>query len=1322
MHFVFRVRLFAVLGAICSVFGVASSAHASHFRSGNLSWTVPDPVGAPRTVRFTVTAARRASMPDSTALDFGDGTTNPANFGSSIGTGVDALGNAYVVTQYAVSHTYATAGTFTAFFEDCCRVAGLENGASAGYRVESIVSLASGNTAGPVSAAPAVIQLQVGGVRSYVFPMADADSDPTTCRFGTAAETGLTAADAIPRVTPGGAVPSLAVVGAGCELSWDLTRAVVGQQYVVHVVVESTHGGVISNTATDFIVEMVLPAPPTCAGSGFFVADVGATFVHSVIGSASTATALLTAVGVSGVLAPVSGTTAATPFTSTLTWVPALADAGTTRVVQISYTSNVPSGAGSVSLTGTCFVTIQVPLCSAFGAPCSAGVGACMRAGTNVCAGRGVTICNAMAGAPALELCDALDNDCDGAADESDANCLAPRPRCGGVSGCVECLAATDCNDGIECTADTCTASACAHLAAAIGSTCATGVCDGTATPTACVECVTNAQCRGDERCFTATNTCKLPDTDGDGLSDETDLDDDNDGVPDLAELGADLSNDDDDDGIPDWADAASGCADADVNGRCDELPVAVDFDRDGTPNHLDRDADGDGLTDLFEAGGADDDHDGTVDGFVDVNSDGLHDPYLATPLTLPDSNTDGAADYLALDADGDGVIDAIEGNDANADGVADTAAVGRDTDADGLDDTFDLDCVAAVCAGVVGLAVPAQDTDLDLTRDYRDTDDDEDGVDTRDEDRNTNGRWADDDLDADAVPDYLDARDDRAMDAGTPDLGLSDAGPNDLGSADAGTSDAGRVDGGIAPSDAGAFDADVPRVPGGFIGGAGCDCAAAGATEGAAPRGLWWIGLTGLLLLGRRRRLVVASALVLLLCASAASASAQSGGFTLNQFRAAETGRDGFAVSHPDDFGHLNVGARLVVDYAHEPLVYESTLGDASTQSRAVVSDTLTANVALSLSLFRRLVLFAGLPVTLWSDGPGGAGWPNADGTALGDGYLGARVRLLGEADDVFALALQVTGSAPVARAADGNQTFTGERTFALLPRVVAAFRPGDRVRIDLNLGGRFRGETQLFNLTIGQELTYGLGLTITLLRKLLDVSVEGYGATSFDAFFGRATTPVETLVGARLFPVCGLSFGLAGGLGLARGYGAPNFRGVFEVSYTARAQCEPTGVVAPVSDDRDDDGVPGADDRCPTEAEDLDFFEDGDGCPDPDNDADGIADTADSAPLSREDVDSFEDTDGAPDPDNDRDGVLDASDRCGDAAEDLDGMQDDDGCPETDVDEDTVPDELDRCPLTRGVANTQDPSCSGCPAECGHAEPPATAPAPRRAPRAPR
>jgi outer membrane protein OmpA-like peptidoglycan-associated protein len=160
---------------------------------------------------------------------------------------------------------------------------------------------------------------------------------------------------------------------------------------------------------------------------------------------------------------------------------------------------------------------------------------------------------------------------------------------------------------------------------------------------------------------------------------------------------------------------------------------------------------------------------------------------------------------------------------------------------------------------------------------------------------------------------------------------------------------------------------------------------------------------------------------------------------------------------------------------------------------------------------------------------------------------------------------------------------------------------------------------------------------------------------------------------------------FGLAlrGGVGkgLTPGFGSTDFRVFAGASWA---------IFRPV--DRDRDGVADPDDACRKEPEDLDGWEDADGCPDPDNDADGLPDLDDTCPDEPEDFDQWEDLDGCPDLDNDGDSLSDAVDTCPDQAEDADFFQDEDGCPDPDNDNDGIDDIADSCPLE---AETED----GCP-----------------------
>jgi len=64
----------------------------------------------------------------------------------------------------------------------------------------------------------------------------------------------------------------------------------------------------------------------------------------------------------------------------------------------------------------------------------------------------------------------------------------------------------------------------------------------------------------------------------------------------------------------------------------------------------------------------------------------------------------------------------------------------------------------------------------------------------------------------------------------------------------------------------------------------------------------------------------------------------------------------------------------------------------------------------------------------------------------------------------------------------------------------------------------------------------------------------------------------------------------------------------------------------------DTDGDTIPGSVDTCPEVAEDIDTFQDADGCPDLDHDNDAIADTEDRCPLAAEGFDGDQDEDGCP------------------------------------------------------------------------------------------
>lgn len=388
----------------------------------------------------------------------------------------------------------------------------------------------------------------------------------------------------------------------------------------------------------------------------------------------------------------------------------------------------------------------------------------------------------------------------------------------------------------------------------------------------------------------------------------------------------------------------------------------------------------------------------------------------------------------------------------------------------------------------------------------------------------------------------------------------------------------------------------------------------------------------------------------------AAAPASAQT--VRLDQYRMAETPGDGFALSRPNDQGHLSFGARLDLDYALNPLVHQLRGGDPSTETASIVEHQLAANLGLSFGLFDRLVIFAGLPVNLVMDGALVDGQPRADGTSLGDVWFGLRGRIFGDAEDAFALSLQATATAPTARAARFQSRFAGEGSWTIHPELLLEVRIADVFRITGNAGARVRERQDFGSLEIRSEFTWGLGVAASVVPEVLDLTVETWGATSLFDFGDGQVSPIEGVAGLQVHPVEGLTLGAAAGTGLQRGYGAGDFRAIVSVGYATPGE-EPPG-------DRDEDGVTDDVDECPDEPEDADGFQDEDGCPDPDDDGDGIEDVEDECPRQ---------------------------------PEDLDGLGDEDGCPEEDFDGDGAADETDRCPTEPGVALAPRPECTGCP-----------------------
>jgi outer membrane protein OmpA-like peptidoglycan-associated protein len=729
-------------------------------------------------------------------------------------------------------------------------------------------------------------------------------------------------------------------------------------------------------------------------------------------------------------------------------------------------------------------------------------------------------------------------------------------------------------------------------------------------------------------------------DADGDHRPDAEDLDDDGDGILDPQES------------------AAQG---------------DVDADSDGLPNHLDLDADADGLYDADESGhdAADKNADGRVDGALGQN--GVADLVESRPdsgrVAAPrDSDADGVPDFLDRDSDDDGTEDSAEAGDDRL------ATLPEDTDADGDPDLRDDDDD--------GDGVPSRDernernpdSDGDGRPDPRDDDDDDDGIPTRSErpdqlDRNSDADGIPDHLDADDDGDGTDTRGERTdqledLDSdgdGTPDhLDTDDDGDGILTREEPGDRDGDGVPDRLAPPPV--------AISGGAL------CSAHHGPPGQSGLGWFMLGLclAVLAVRGRSARFRALCTLALGLLALAAPAQAQ---VALEQFKPAPIASDGFGIARPGVLPRGSWSTQLWIDYANDPLVAKTGTGSDEHEEK-VVEHHLVGHVGFGVGVARRFTLFASLPVHILMEGDKelSGGVPAPDGDGLGDLVVGGRIQLSGlDPKARFASALELIARPPTAELFNKQQSYSGDAIGSYEPALSGEVRAG-RFDVRLRAGARLRREETIGDLRLGHELIGGLGMRLRLVDGL-HLHAEGLGSTFLAEPFKSRTSPVETLFGIK-YQGDALVIGAAAGPGLSRGFGTPDVRVVSTLGYAPREKPKP------VPKDSDGDGLLDPKDRCPREPEDVDGFEDQDGCPELDNDGDGVHDSQDSCVDEPEDTDDFEDADGCPDPDNDKDGVPDLDDACPLEPEDTDGFEDQDGCAEADNDKDGLADLDDHCP----------------------------------------
>lgn len=258
----------------------------------------------------------------------------------------------------------------------------------------------------------------------------------------------------------------------------------------------------------------------------------------------------------------------------------------------------------------------------------------------------------------------------------------------------------------------------------------------------------------------------------------------------------------------------------------------------------------------------------------------------------------------------------------------------------------------------------------------------------------------------------------------------------------------------------------------------------------------------------------------------------------------------------------------------------------------------------------------------------------------ALGDLRLQAKVPLLAPRGSAFALSLLLDVRVPT-----GDADSFASDGLAAIPGAVATVR-GARWRVDGQAGYLFRSPGQFLQLVVHDGFTWGVGGSYDLgpwwefrsVRAIADVS--GQIPRGIESDTARYSAPISGRIGVR----GRVGEHLACELGLGTGLGSAAFgRETFRLFAGVRHET--------VKTDRDGDGVPDDEDRCP----DVPGLRVLQGCPDGDRDADGVMDSEDRCP----DVKGPRELEGCPDADGD--GIPDIDDKC---PKDPGPVQND-GCP---------------------------------------------------------
>jgi outer membrane protein OmpA-like peptidoglycan-associated protein len=374
-------------------------------------------------------------------------------------------------------------------------------------------------------------------------------------------------------------------------------------------------------------------------------------------------------------------------------------------------------------------------------------------------------------------------------------------------------------------------------------------------------------------------------------------------------------------------------------------------------------------------------------------------------------------------------------------------------------------------------------------------------------------------------------------------------------------------------------------------------------------------------------RRLVAAVgvifvAAIALVARGALAATPQD--ITLDRMRLT-TDRSGIlSVEGGEVLPHLGLAGAAWLGYANDQLVLER-LSDGL-RVGSLVNDRWSGAVSAAVGILDRGQLALEVPVIFHQESSGLAALgsaPSLDAFGVGSLRLVPKIRLLDAAH--HGLDLAVLAGVTVPLGADG---YVGSE-LTVQPEI-AASRAFGELRVAGNLSATIRDDARLLDEKLGSELGAQLGAAYglkSLTRLPLEVGAVLATAVSASRPFDRSDETSVELRGFGAYDVVPAVRVLAGaGFGLESGWGTPDWRVFAGVQLAIPRKAQPVPVTPaptpprppappappPPPPDRDGDGIPDAQDRCPREAGPVENH----GCPDRDRDRDGVVDRLDECP----------------------------------------------------------------------------------------------------------